>query len=112
YATYTYAPGLQFGHLLTTGFAYLAGIGQIAFFVNMLWSIRNGEPLDDPWDDLFSGSDMPSPEWDGLPYRPPTPLAIQEARGIADGGEMAPDGGATTEQCPTADVAIEEVDDP
>ena len=102
YATYTYAPGLQFGHLLTTGFAYVAGIGQIAFFVNMIWSIRAGDKLTDPWDDLFSGSDMPSPEWDGLPYRPPTPITIQDTGGIADGGDVAPDGGTAVEDDGTA----------
>jgi cytochrome c oxidase subunit 1 len=85
YATYVYAPALQFGHLIATGFAYLVGIGQIAFFANLLWSLRNGEEVDDPWSDVLAGQDMPSPEWDGFPYRPPTPMAVRET--VADGGD-------------------------
>ncbi len=95
YATYTYAPQLQLGHIITTGFAFLAAIGQLAFFVNLLWSLRSGDEVADPWDDLLSGQDMPSPEWDGLPYRPPTAVAVSRA---ADGGEeVAADGGPAAE---------------
>ncbi|MFB6354093.1 MAG: cbb3-type cytochrome c oxidase subunit I [Halobacteriales archaeon] len=85
YATYTYAPGLQAGHMLATGFAYLAGIGQLAFFVNLLWSAFAGPEVENPWEELIGGQDMPSPEWgDGFPYRPPTPAAVREP--AADGG--------------------------
>ena len=110
YATYVYAPSLQTGHIVATGFAYLAGIGQIAFFVNLLWSLRAGEPLENPWDDLLSGQRMPSPEWDGLPYTPPTPLSVREA--AADGGDMkgaaaanagVTDGGQDGEAAPGGD---------
>jgi cytochrome c oxidase subunit 1 len=94
YATFGYAPQLQLGHLLATGFAFLAAIGQAAFFANLLYSLRWGPEIDDPWSDLLSGQNMPSPEWDGFPYRPPTPMAVREA--AADGGEaedVAADGG-------------------
>jgi cytochrome c oxidase subunit 1 len=91
YATYTYAPGLQLPHMVATGFAYLAGLGQLVFFVNLLWSLRAGEEVSDPWDELLSGQHMPSPEWDGMPYRPPTPSVVQ---GAVEGSEdVAADGG-------------------
>jgi cytochrome c oxidase subunit 1 len=98
YATYIYAPQLQLGHMLTTGFAYVAGVGQLAFFINMLWSLRAGDEVTDPWDELFSGQHMPSPEWDGLPYRPPTAIAVSEATdgGVEQADGIAPDGGMET----------------
>jgi cytochrome c oxidase subunit 1 len=91
YATYTYAPQLQLGHVIATGFALTAGVGQLAFFVNLLWSLRAGDEVTNPWDDLLSGQRMPSPEWDGFPYWPPTPGAISDSttdrdRAVADGG--------------------------
>ena len=70
--------------MLATGFAFLAGIGQAVFFANLLWSLRAGPEIESPWDDLLGGQNMPSPEWDGFPYRPPTPTAVQDA--AADGG--------------------------
>ncbi len=85
YATYVYAPELQVGHTIATGFAFLAAAGQLAFFANLLWSLRSGREVENPWDSLLGGQDMPSPEWDGFPYRPPTPLSVREA--TADGGE-------------------------
>ena len=106
YATYVYAPQLQLGHIITTVFAYVAAIGQLAFFVNLLWSLRAGEEVTDPWDDLFSGQNMPSPEWDGLPYKPPTAIAVSEATDGGEAlieprdvpwGEAVPDGGAETD---------------
>jgi len=60
YATYVYAPNLQLGHILATGFAFLAGIGQAAFFANLLWSLRSGPEIENPWEDLLSGQNMPS----------------------------------------------------
>jgi len=100
YATYLYAPGLQLGHIITTGFALLVGVGQLAFFANLAWSWRSGPETADPWDDLLDGQNMPSPEWDGFPYRPPTPtlLADRAAEGTVavDGGpeeDVAADGG-------------------
>jgi cytochrome c oxidase subunit 1 len=95
YATYTYAPQLQLGHIIATGFAFLAGIGQVAFFANLLWSLRAGEQTENPWDDLLSGQQMPSPEWDGFPYWPPTPSGIRGA-GVR-GEDVAVDGGDTAE---------------
>ena len=97
YATYTYAPQLQLGHILATGFALFAGVGQLAFFANLLWSLRNGDEVDDPWDDLFSGQDMPSPEWDGFPYWPPTPSSVVGTDRESTRGGVAHDGGVTDE---------------
>jgi cytochrome c oxidase subunit 1 len=90
YATYVYAPNLQLGHILATGFAFLAGIGQAAFFANLLWSLRSGPEIENPWEDLLSGQNMPSPEWNGFPYRPPTPTSVRDA--AADGGPSGDDG--------------------
>ncbi|MFB6124699.1 MAG: cbb3-type cytochrome c oxidase subunit I [Halanaeroarchaeum sp.] len=87
YATYTYMPSLQFWHVLTTGAAYFVGAGQLVFFLNLMLSLVYGPDVqDNPWEELFSGQNMPSPEWDGFPYEPPTPTYVY--------GETAPDGGA------------------
>ncbi|MFB6254037.1 MAG: cbb3-type cytochrome c oxidase subunit I [Halobacteriaceae archaeon] len=99
YATYTFAPYLQIGHVLATSFAYLAGVAQLAFFINLLWSIYAGPEVENPWEDLLEGQNMPSPEWDGFPYRPPTPMSVREA--AADGGitndETIADGGVSVQ---------------
>ena len=94
YGSYTFAPTLQTGHIIATGFAFLVGIGQIALFANLLWSAYAGDEVTHPWEELLHGQDMPSPEWDGFPYRPPTPLAVRET--AMDGGdEVVTDGGDT-----------------
>jgi len=95
YATYVFAPELQLGHVLATGFAFLVGLGQLAFFANLLGSLRSDRDVDNPWSDLLRDQDMPSPEWDGFPYRPPTPTAVTSGVETAeDGGEdVAADGG-------------------
>lgn len=100
YATYTYAPGLQDLHILATVLAFVVAISQAVFFVNLLWSLRAGEAVDHPWKQLFGDSGMGSPEWDGFPYRPPTPSVVKAHRErTADGGavddeaETIPDGG-------------------
>lgn len=78
YATYTYMPELQFWHILTTGAAFFVASGQLVFFVNMLWSLRYGEQVDNPWEDILSGQNMPSPEWDGFPHQAPTPENVYD----------------------------------
>jgi cytochrome c oxidase subunit 1 len=78
YATYTYMPELQFWHILTTGAAFFVASGQLVFFVNMLWSLRYGERVENPWEDVLSGQNMPSPEWDGFPHHAPTPENVYD----------------------------------
>jgi cytochrome c oxidase subunit 1 len=96
YATYLYEPSLQNLHIVATVFAFVVAIGQLAFLVNLLWSLRAGDRVDQPWDDLFAGQNMPSPEWDGFPYRPPTPGVVAERTDVATDGagdaKPAPDG--------------------
>jgi len=95
YATYTYDPSLQGWHVLTTLAAYFVASGQLVFFVNMLWSLRNGEEVENPWSELTVGQRMPSPEWDDFPYKPPTPTFVYGDAGTsADGGAASPDGGS------------------
>jgi len=100
YATYTYAPGLQFWHILTTGAAYFVGSGQLVFFLNLILSLRYGQEVDNPWDDLFSGQNMPSPEWDGFPYEPPTPThvygGVESDGGLPQDDVTRSDGGTST----------------
>ncbi|MFB6131506.1 MAG: cbb3-type cytochrome c oxidase subunit I [Salinigranum sp.] len=94
YATYTAMsaqgpPSLvlvHFWHQWTTVFALLLGLGQLFLLWNVVASLRD-DPVDEPWKDILDG--MPSPEWDGLPYRPPTPANL---RGQTDGGPARTDG--------------------
>ncbi|MFB6195738.1 MAG: cbb3-type cytochrome c oxidase subunit I [Haloplanus sp.] len=80
YAAYTFAPELQTLHVLTTAFAYLLGASQVVMAGNLLYSLRYGEEVTNPWDDLLAGQGMPSPEWPGedyeLPHNPPTPSNV------------------------------------
>ena len=110
YATYTYAPGLQELHILATVLAFVVALGQLAFFVNLLWSLRYGEQVDHPWEELFVGQGMPSPEYDGFPYRPPTPSVVTANRdATADGGVLgAEDRDGPPESEPDADPATAE----
>ncbi|MGQ0534579.1 MAG: cytochrome c oxidase subunit I [Methanobacteriota archaeon] len=58
--------------------ALLMGFGQVFFFWNMLWSIRNGTPVSgDPW-----GGETDSPEWkDWHPTAPHAPPAVHASHG-------------------------------
>jgi len=97
YATYTYAPGLQGLHIWTTAFAYVLGIAQVVLAANMLLSLRYGERVENPWSEYVKEQGMPSPEWNGLPYKPPTPAYVpfDQAATAADGGpEATTDGGS------------------
>jgi len=97
YATYTYAPGLQPWHIMTTLAAYFVASGQLVFFLNLMLSLRYGAEVDEnPWKELFSGQHMPSPEWDGFPYHPPTPTNVYGGGTAADGG-LSSDGGVSTD---------------
>ncbi|MFB6130122.1 MAG: cytochrome C oxidase, partial [Salinigranum sp.] len=88
YAQYTYHPALQNLQVWTTAFAYLLGIGQVILAANLLWSLRYGEKVDNPWSELVERQGMPSPEWNGLPYEVPTPENFPYYPGAsADGGE-------------------------
>ena len=98
YAAYTYAPQLQGLHTWTTAFAYVLGFAQVVFAANLLWSLRYGERNENPWADLLDGQGMPSPEWNGLPYKPPTPSVVPFRQGVADGaGSAEADGGVETD---------------
>ncbi|MFB6130548.1 MAG: cbb3-type cytochrome c oxidase subunit I, partial [Salinigranum sp.] len=113
YATYTYAPGLQQWHIMTTLAAYFVGSGQLVFFLNMILSLRYGAEVEEnPWDDLFSGQHMPSPEWDGFPYAPPTPsnvygegsrgeIGVPSDDGVTADGGVQTDGGASGDDART-----------
>ena len=110
YATYTYAPGLQDLHILATVLAFVVAIGQAAFLVNLLWSLRAGDRVEHPWSALFEDQGMSSPEWDGFPYRPPTPgvvadrrEAIATAETPGEPGATASDGGRVSDTADTAD---------
>ena len=106
YAAYTYMPSLQQLQVLGTATAFVLGAAQVILAANLLWSLYYGERVDDPWDDLLSGQNMPSPEWDGFPYWPPTSgnvinpraegaetTAPNDVVGTDDDVRSAPDGG-------------------
>ncbi|WP_254526061.1 cytochrome c oxidase subunit I [Natrinema caseinilyticum] len=76
YASYTYMPSLQTLQILGTAAAFIIGAAQVVFAANLLWSLFNGDRVENPWDDLVVGQGMPSPEWDGFPYWPPTPANV------------------------------------
>jgi len=80
YAAYTYEPSLQQLQVYATVAAYAVGAAQLVFAANLLWSLKNGEKVEKPWDDLAGGQGMPSPEWDGFPYHPPTPTNVVNPR--------------------------------
>ncbi|WP_336134692.1 cytochrome c oxidase subunit I [Natronomonas amylolytica] len=114
YATYTYAPGLQQLHILATVLAFVVAIGQAAFLINLLWSLRAGDRVEHPWEELFGERGMSSPEWDGFPYRPPTPAVVTSHRdATADGGttdedvQTASDGGKPEEATADSDRSDE-----
>ncbi|WP_232688300.1 cytochrome c oxidase subunit I [Halobacterium zhouii] len=87
YATYTYMPSLQNLQILGTAAAFILGAAQLVFAGNLLWSLYNGDRVENPWDDLFAGQDMPSPEWDGFPYEPPTPGNVVNPEATSPGGQ-------------------------
>lgn len=82
YATYAYDPGLQTIHELTTVAGFVLGVAQVIFVANLLYSWRYGASVEEPWEDLLER--MPSPEFNGLPYRPPTAANLTMADGGAD----------------------------
>ncbi len=97
YADYTYHASLQSTHELTTVAAFLLGVGQVIFVVNALMSLRSGEKTEEPWEE--ERKRMPSPEWDGMPYTPPTPSNVSQA---------SPDGGADTGTNVETDGGVED----
>ena len=91
YATYAYDPGFQSVHQFATAAAIVLGLAQVLFVVNVLWSMVYGPRVDEPWSDQLR--EMPSPEFNGLPYVPPTPANVAAANGgrpepRADGGRL------------------------
>lgn len=81
-----FVSGCQAGYLLPRLCDAGLGAAQVIFVVNVLWSMRYGPRVDDPWSEQLSA--MPAPEFNGLPARPPTPTNV--------GGtavEARPDGG-------------------
>lgn len=116
YATYAFDPGLHDMHILTTVIAFIVGLGQLVFVVNLVYSLKYGPKVDNPWDDLLAGQNMPSPEWDGFPYKPNTPRNVFGDEGVSvprDAPEgpdrgIATDGGAH----PVADLDPREGDRP
>ena len=108
YATYTYAPELQGLHVIATVLAFVVAIGQLAFFVNLLWSLRAGDRVDHPWTDLFGGQGMPSPEYDGFPYTPPTPAVVTANReASSERGTPETDGGDRVQPAEGPDPATD-----
>lgn len=79
YATYAYEPGLESVHILATVAGFALAFAQLIFVVNAIGSLRNGEETDQPWKDQLDR--MPSPEFNGLPYSPPTPTNLTAADG-------------------------------
>jgi len=77
YATYTYEPALHDPHIATTVIAFFVASGQAVFLLNLALSLRYGpEVVGNPWDDLMAGQNMPTPEYDGFPYKPNTPANV------------------------------------
>ncbi|MFB6129853.1 MAG: cbb3-type cytochrome c oxidase subunit I [Salinigranum sp.] len=122
YASYAYQPALQNLQMYATGCAYLIGAAQVVFVANMLWSWKYGEKVENPWKGLSSGQGMPTPEYDGFPFWPPTPTNVvnPQAKGgaqtAADGsgsedGEAAPDGGSEPDDA-APDGGIDPADGP